>query len=80
MASQDIRLGVGGFVCEKAQKIIFFANAFSSMPQIASIFPDVSVSSLPSSVKRFALFIQVITKAHGFPGPLSQWQGNCGFT
>jgi hypothetical protein len=37
MASQDIRLGVGGFDREKAQKIIFFANAFSSMPQIASI-------------------------------------------
>jgi hypothetical protein len=31
MASQDIRLGVGGFVCEKVQKILFFANAFSAL-------------------------------------------------
>jgi hypothetical protein len=44
MASQDIRLGVGGFDCEKVQKIIFFANAFSSMPQTASI---------PSAIKTF---------------------------
>jgi hypothetical protein len=37
MAAQDIRLGAGRFDYEKAQKIIFFANVFSSLPQIAPI-------------------------------------------
>jgi hypothetical protein len=37
MASQDIHLGAGGFDCEKVEKIIFFANAFSSLPQTAPI-------------------------------------------
>jgi hypothetical protein len=37
MDAQDIHLGAGGFDCEKEQNIIFFANAFSSMPQIAPI-------------------------------------------
>jgi hypothetical protein len=37
MDSQDIRLRAGGFDCEKAQKIIFFAYAFSSMSQMAPI-------------------------------------------
>jgi hypothetical protein len=41
MDAQDIRLGVGGFDCEKVQKIVFFANAFSSMPQIAPIQPAI---------------------------------------
>jgi hypothetical protein len=33
MATKDIRLGVGGFDCEKVGKIIFFANAFLAKPQ-----------------------------------------------
>jgi hypothetical protein len=37
MDSQDIRFRAGGFDCEKVQKIIFFAIAFSSMPKIAPI-------------------------------------------
>jgi hypothetical protein len=37
MDSQDIRLRAGGFDCEKVQKTIFFAIAFSSIPQITPI-------------------------------------------
>jgi hypothetical protein len=57
MDSQDIRLRAGGFDCEKVQKIIFFANAFSSMPQIAPIqsviqnlFHRVHIQSSPSGM------------------------------
>jgi endonuclease IV len=54
MASQDIRLGVGGFDCDKVQKIIFFANAFSSMPQIDSI-----PSAIKNLFQRFQITISV---------------------
>jgi hypothetical protein len=41
MDPQGIRLGVGRFDCEKVEKSFFFANAFSSMPQIALCQPAI---------------------------------------
>jgi hypothetical protein len=66
MDAQDIRLRAGGFDCEKVQKIFFFANAFSSIPQITPI-----QSAIQSLFQRFQIIIPERQPHHAGSGPLT---------